>query len=158
MILNDKYLVYEMGWFERKHSSTVPVFCAVNGKNDDYMMAFIWAMYCINNIIAENYFIVEKTFQTKQQVEIPHIIKNFNNPYYDEQNFGGYIETNTVKSIDMDTGEQLGDSRLDKLYRQLKEQYENSPNGININNKEQEEFKHFGMDVGLDNDDGWVNI
>ena len=83
IIVNEKQLIFEMGFFERKVPSHVTVFQAVSGKNDDYMMAFIWAMYCIHSGISENYFIVDKHFLTDQGIEIPHLIKNFGDGYYE---------------------------------------------------------------------------
>jgi hypothetical protein len=87
IIIDDAKLIYEMNWFERKIPSHKPVYQAVAGKNDDYMMSFIWAMYALTTKLIENYYIVEKYFVSSEGIEIPHIIKNVNDPYYIDNDF-----------------------------------------------------------------------
>ena len=113
IIINDINLIYEMGWFERKVPSPQPIFKAVSGKNDDYMMAFIWAMYCIHSGIVENYYIVDKYFLTNQGIEIPHLIKTYNNGYYNDE----FSSFNMLPAAEQDNYDM---DRIDKMFRQLK--------------------------------------
>ena len=69
--LNERQLIYEMEWFEKKRGSLKSGFSAVPGKHDDYMMSYIWAMLALNPTLVENYFTVDKWFTTKYGKVMP---------------------------------------------------------------------------------------
>ena len=71
IVLNEKQLIYEMEWFEKKRGSLKSGFAAVSGKHDDYMMSFVWAMLALNPTLVENYFTVDKYFTTKYGKVMP---------------------------------------------------------------------------------------
>lgn len=98
--LNDKNLIYEMQWFERKVPSVRPVFQAVEGKNDDYMMSWIWAMYILNEAIVENYYNIESRMTTKFGIVIPQRIKSFAGEYYGGFNEALSDEEPSLRKID----------------------------------------------------------
>jgi len=71
---NDKNIVYEIEYFEKKSNTTRSVYEAVIGKHDDYMMALIWALYLIEPTICESIFDIKATIVTNTGMVIPKII------------------------------------------------------------------------------------
>ncbi len=83
--LNDKHVVYEMEWFEKKKSGGINAgFSATSGKHDDYMMSFIWAMLPLNPTLVESYFQVEKYGTTAHGFTFPLIVRSADSGYYSE--------------------------------------------------------------------------
>lgn len=72
---NDKNILFEMEYFEKKANTTRSVYQAVDGKHDDYMMSLIWALWLIEPTVAEYNFIVESTTTTATGIPVPRIIK-----------------------------------------------------------------------------------
>lgn len=69
--LNDGRLIGELEKFERKSKvGKLPVYCAADG-HDDYMMAAIWGLYCLQMDIVENYYDVKKAVINKLGEQIP---------------------------------------------------------------------------------------
>lgn len=85
MELNDKYLIAEMEWFERKESVRHEIFQANGTKHDDYMMAFVWAMWAINPEVIETYLYVEKFIKTSVGIQLPWILKNTSSGYFEDE-------------------------------------------------------------------------
>lgn len=79
----EENLVYEMEWFEKK-MSTRDIYQAVNGKHDDYVMAFVWGMYVLSPKLVENYFEVGNFLTTKFGIEIPSRLQPFNSVYFSD--------------------------------------------------------------------------
>lgn len=79
-----KNIIIEMEFFEKK-SSKFNLYQAVTGKHDDFMMAFIWAMFCLQEEIIDNYYIVEKYFLTNVGIKLPESVKSYSNKYYAEE-------------------------------------------------------------------------
>ncbi len=73
---NDKNILFEMEYFEKKANTTRSVYQAVIGKHDDYMMALIWALWLIEPTVADFNFIVESTTRTPTGIPVPRIIRN----------------------------------------------------------------------------------
>lgn len=88
MELNEKNLLFEMEYFEKKANATRSVYQAVEGKHDDYIMAFIWGLWLIEPTVAEYNFVVESTTMTNTGIPIPRIIRSDAvgaNEYYTEE-------------------------------------------------------------------------
>jgi len=105
--LRDKNLVYELEYFEKKSSSSAKsLFCAANGKHDDYAMAAIWGLYMVNPSNAENYFNVSQYFVNS---------------------FGLYMPRNLTNSVTADSSSR---SRSEETFEQiLREGEQNSGQG-----------------------------
>lgn len=129
---NDKNILFEMEYFEKKANTTRSVYQAVDGKHDDYMMALIWALWMIEPTVADFNFIVESTTTTPTGIPVPRIIKN---DTIDEDEY-----------YSMDSHEDV-DSVIDKIYEKLR--------GSKIRKPEEvEEDGEFSLDdeVGFLND------
>lgn len=86
----DKILVAEMEWFERKNTPKHEIYQAVGTKHDDFMMAFIWGMFCLNPDIVESIFNVTKYAKIKEiGLDIPLFLQSMNSSYFSEFGFGG---------------------------------------------------------------------
>lgn len=72
---NEKNILFEMEYFEKKANTTRSVYQAVEGKHDDYMMALIWALWMIEPSVAESNFFVESHTKTNTGVPVPRIIR-----------------------------------------------------------------------------------
>lgn len=82
---NDKNILFEMEYFEKKANSTRSVYQAVEGKHDDYFMALIWALWLIEPTVADYNFVVESVTKTQTGIPVPRIIRSdsiMNDEYY----------------------------------------------------------------------------
>lgn len=82
---NDKNILFEMEYFEKKANSTRSIYQAVEGKHDDYIMALVWGLWLIEPTVAEYNFIVESTTKTATGIPVPRIIRTdniMNDEYY----------------------------------------------------------------------------
>lgn len=114
----EKLLVAEMEYFEKKLGK-FNIYQAVSTKHDDFMMSFIWALFCLQEEIIDNYYNVERYETTKLNINIPTIIRNYNGEY-----FSNPYEANTHKNVDSD---------IDNIYKNL----------VNGSNKSKlDEMKH----------------
>lgn len=80
----EKNLIYELQYFEKKGTSQLLQFSASGNLHDDYVMAFIWAIYTLSPELVENYFIVEQRMKNLFDVEIPIKLQNFQTDYYSD--------------------------------------------------------------------------
>ena len=92
----EKLLVAEMEYFEKKLGK-FNIYQAVATKHDDYMMSFIWGLFCLQEEIIDNYYNVERFETTSINITIPTIIKNFNGEYF---NYNEPKQTNVNSDID----------------------------------------------------------
>ena len=74
-------MVAELEYFERKESA-LEVYCAKPGQHDDYVMAFIWAMFCLNEKIVENYFVVERYMEAQNGHRMPLLVRSAASRYF----------------------------------------------------------------------------
>jgi hypothetical protein len=82
---NEKHILFEMEYFEKKANSTRSIYQAVEGKHDDYMMALVWALWLIEPTVAEYNFVVESTVRTPTGIPVPRVIRAdgiMNDEYY----------------------------------------------------------------------------
>lgn len=100
----EKYLIAEMEYFEKKLGKH-NIYQAVSTKHDDYVMAFIWLLFCLREEIIENYYNVERYETTKININIPVIIKSLNSDYFNE-----YQHNDNHNNIDKD---------IDNIYKNL---------------------------------------
>lgn len=106
--LNDKFLVSELEYFERKESA-MEVYSAKAGMGDDYVMAFVWAMFCLNERMVENIFIVERYMEAKNGFNLPLIIRNSDSDYYRDSSYDGNGNSSLEKRL----------SKMDRAYKSL---------------------------------------
>lgn len=95
----EKYLIAEMEYFEKKLGK-FNIYQAVSTKHDDYMMAFIWGLFCLKEEIIDNYYNVESFETTKLNINIPVIIKSYTSEYFN--NINDYNERYTKVDRDID--------------------------------------------------------
>jgi len=84
---NDKNILFEIEYFEKKANSTRSIYQAVEGKHDDYMLALIWALWLIEPTVAEYNFVVESSTKTMTGIPVPRIIRAdgvMHDEYYNE--------------------------------------------------------------------------
>jgi hypothetical protein len=72
----DPHILMEMEWFDRKAGGRVS-FSAKQGKTDDYMMSFIWALWCIHPDVIEFTCDVESWKKSKTGISIYNKVKAF---------------------------------------------------------------------------------
>lgn len=99
---NDKNILFEMEYFEKKANTTYSVYKAVEGKHDDYMMSLIWGLWLIEPTVAEFNFIVESVTTTKTGIPVPRIIKADNIMMDDYYNEPDEYKSSDDSSIDID--------------------------------------------------------
>ena len=69
--LNDGRLIAELEKFERKYrTGKLPTYESADG-HDDYMMAAVWGLYCVQMNIIDNYYDVKKVVINKLGEQIP---------------------------------------------------------------------------------------
>ena len=83
-VMNEGSLVYEMEFFERKFPSKFAIFQAAGTKHDDYMLAFIWAVFSLKLEILENYYNVKDYVKTKYGTVMPTRVENLESDYYQD--------------------------------------------------------------------------
>jgi hypothetical protein len=96
---NDKNILFEIEYFEKKANSTRSIYQAVEGKHDDYIMALIWGLWLIEPTVADFNYVVESTTKTITGIPVPRIIRSDNimdDEYYSDET----KEDNEEYSID----------------------------------------------------------
>lgn len=98
---NEKNILFEMEYFEKKANSTRSIYQAVEGKHDDYIMALIWALWLIEPSVAENNYFVETMVRTMTGVPVPRIIR-YDRDIEDDTEFkiSGQEKDNSTFDID----------------------------------------------------------
>ena len=81
--LYDKELVTQIEYFERKTSKKHEIYQAAGDKFDDYVLAWVWAMFVLKEEIADNYFDIEGYITNVYGMKIPLRLKSYNDTYYD---------------------------------------------------------------------------
>ena len=75
--LYDKGLIAEMEYFERAETGRYEKYAATGTKHDDFMMAFVWAMYSLTEETIEYLFDVQGRFETMYKVTLHEKIANW---------------------------------------------------------------------------------
>lgn len=106
---NDKNILFEIEYFEKKANTTRSVYQAVEGKHDDYMMALIWGLWLIEPTVCDYNFIVESVTKTPTGIPVPRIIRsdrNMADDYYAEDS----VQDDTSFNIDQIYDQMTGSS------------------------------------------------
>ena len=88
--IKEKHLINELGYFERKNKTGLPVYQAVSGKHDDFVMGFIWALFLLHSENIDNFYNVETYITTKNgliiagRINNPNLDNSINNTDYDK--------------------------------------------------------------------------
>jgi len=128
--LYSKQLINEMETFEKKESK-FNIYQAVTGKHDDFMMAFIWAMYTLKQEIIDIYYFVEKYINTPTGIVIPKTVKAGSNSYFimddiqkssnEEEIFDNMLKgnpklsTNYINNIEKEEDLSFADELIDMI-------------------------------------------
>lgn len=84
----DEIFFDELSWFTKKQDATRhAVYQALQGKNDDRVIAMIWGLLVANEEIANQYYLVHETFPIGENIIAPKIIQQHEykaiNPEFD---------------------------------------------------------------------------
>ena len=112
--VNDAKTLQEFSYFQRKANSARPVYQAIATKHDDYTMAIIWGLFCLQESILDNYYEIDGWFKTSNNLVLPRTVKNLENAFYDDAYKKKIFDGVTLQEIkEVADTEKVDDSWID---------------------------------------------
>lgn len=126
----DKELVTQIEYFERKTSKKHEIYQATGDKFDDYVLAWVWAMFILKEEIADNYFDIECYLTNIYGMKVPLRLKSFTDAYFDPDRSDRVFDPKKIdkiyknlieKGADIQTNSDDGDDQYDDDSKSLTE-------------------------------------
>lgn len=157
--LYEKNIITEMEYFERSESARFETYKAVGTKHDDFMMSFIWAIFCLTEENIETLFDVKEKIVTiyGTVLSVKLALNNFG--AFDEVD--PFIENNRPSDEDdifrslMD-GKKISDVLPRKSEEASTEEYDESTYSASDTEESSSSFMVSDTDEFDDNDTSWL--
>ena len=137
----DKNLIAEMEYFERSENGRYEIYKATGTKHDDFMMSFVWAMYCLTEEVIEYLFDVHGKYETIYKIPLHEKITSWG-----EMNISKQLEQDEFAKFDR------GVTGLDDVYKAMKKGKDSLVDEKRKNSNQDEEESYSFMVTGDDTD------